>query len=113
MDSTCSHYPPFVSLPVTTCEGQSYTSLAAATDQLALHRFQLAIVIAIAEVFAVLGTNFIYSNDGQLIAVGVGWLLTAIVDVRTTVILYRVTADSSSYGSYTSPVRKVRRSINY
>lgn len=56
-------------------------SLAIANDQLALHRFQLAVFTAVALVFAVEGVNNIYSNAGALIAVGVGWLLLAIVDV--------------------------------
>jgi len=56
-------------------------SLALCTDQLAIHRLQLAIVLAIAEVFAVYGTEFIFSSSGALKAVGVGWLLLAIVDV--------------------------------
>ena len=59
----------------------SSSSLALATDQLAIHRFQLAIIGAIAVVFAVYGANFIFSEQGSLIAVGVGWLLLAMVDV--------------------------------
>ena len=57
-------------------------SLALCTDQLAVHRFQLAIVLAIAEVFAVYGTEFIFSPLGALKAVGVGWLLLTMIDVR-------------------------------
>ena len=54
-----------------------------ATDQLAVHRFQLAIVGAIATVFAVYGANFIFADQGALIATGVGWLLLAMVDVSS------------------------------
>lgn len=54
---------------------------ALATDTLAVHRFQLVIFLAIAEVFAVYGTDFIFSSNGALIAVGVGWLLTAMVNL--------------------------------
>mgnify|MGYP006876512027 CR=1 FL=1 len=79
MDTAGRHHTPLVCQSL--ASALTPNSLAAGTDQLALHRFQLAIVLAIAEVFAVLGTNFIYSDQGQLIAVGVGWLLTAIVDV--------------------------------
>ncbi|KAL7419870.1 Transmembrane osmosensor [Cryptotrichosporon argae] len=55
--------------------------LACATDGLAVHRFQLAVVIAIAVVFGVFGTEFIFDSEGSLIAVGVGWLLSCIVDL--------------------------------
>ncbi|CAD6581905.1 MAG: Transmembrane osmosensor [Tremellales sp. Tagirdzhanova-0007] len=47
--------------------------LALCTDQLAVHRFQLAIVLAIAEVFAVYGTEFIFSPLGALKALV--WIL--------------------------------------
>ncbi|KAK4690050.1 SHO1 osmosensor, partial [Tremellales sp. Uapishka_1] len=57
--------------------------LALATDQLAIHRFQLAVVTSVALVFAVIGTEFIFSRDSALIAVGAGWLLTAMVDVSS------------------------------
>jgi SHO1 osmosensor len=56
-------------------------SLALCSDSLAIHRFQLAVVLAVAEVFAVYGAEFIFSDRGSLIAVGVGWLLLAMVDV--------------------------------
>lgn len=57
-------------------------SLAVATNQLAIHRFQLAVVIAIAIVFAVIGVEQnIFTGLAAQIAVGVGWLLIAIVDV--------------------------------
>jgi len=71
-----------------------------ATDQLAIHRFQLAIVGAIAVVFAVYGANFIFSDRGALIAVGVGWLLLAMVDV-SSVIHQKDKPDDSSFGSFT------------
>ena len=49
-----------------------------------MHRFQLAVFTAVALVFAVNGVNNnIYSDLGALIAVGVGWLLLAMVDVST------------------------------
>ena len=57
-------------------------SLAIATNQLAIHRFQLAVVTAIAVVFAVIGVDDnIYTGVSARVAVGAGWLLIAIVDV--------------------------------
>lgn len=57
-------------------------SLAIATNQLAIHRFQLAVVIAIAIVFAVIGVEQnIFAGQAARIAVGAGWLLIAMVDV--------------------------------
>jgi SHO1 osmosensor len=58
--------------------------MAVCTDGLAVHRFQLSVVLAIAEVFAVFGAEFIFSANGALIATGVGWLLLALVDVSYT-----------------------------
>ncbi|OCF58360.1 SHO1 osmosensor [Kwoniella mangroviensis CBS 10435] len=55
--------------------------LALASDSLAIHRFQLAVVLAIATVFAVHGVEFIFQPQGALIAVGVGWLLLTMVDL--------------------------------
>lgn len=57
--------------------------MAICTNTLAVHRFQLAIVLAIAEVFAVLGVENIFSGRGPLIGVGVAWLLLTLVDVST------------------------------
>lgn len=56
--------------------------MAICTDSIAIHRFQLAVVLAIAEVFAVFGAEYIFSVPGSLVAVGVGWLLLVLVDVR-------------------------------
>ncbi|ORY27677.1 hypothetical protein BCR39DRAFT_224863 [Naematelia encephala] len=55
--------------------------LATCTDGLAVHRFQLAVVLVIAEVFAVFGTEYIFTSEGAFIAVGVGSLLLAMVDL--------------------------------
>lgn len=55
--------------------------MAVCTDGLAIHRFQLSVVLAIAEVFAVFGAEFIFSTNSALIVTGVGWLLLALVDV--------------------------------
>ncbi|ORX36442.1 hypothetical protein BD324DRAFT_651682 [Kockovaella imperatae] len=55
--------------------------LAICTDQLAIHRFQIAVFAAIAEVFSIYGANFLFDSAGSLISVGVGWLLIAIVDL--------------------------------
>ncbi|OCF34531.1 SHO1 osmosensor [Kwoniella heveanensis CBS 569] len=55
--------------------------LALAGDALAIHRFQLAVVLAISTVFAVHGVEFIFQPQGALIAVGVGWLLLTMVDL--------------------------------
>jgi hypothetical protein len=80
-------------------------SLAVTNDVLAIHRFQLAIVLAIAEVFAVYGTEFIFSSEGALIAVGVGWLLLAMVDVSVS---GRQALTGSWSGFSTSPPRRTR-----
>lgn len=86
------------------------SSLAVCKDALAVHRFQLAIVLAISEVFAVYGTEFIFSNQGALVAVGVGWLLLAMVDVRGTT---KSRADDSLSGSCISHLRKARHSTAF
>jgi len=73
--------------------------LAIATNQLAIHRFQLAVVTAIAVVFAVIGVNdHIYTGFSAQVAVGAGWLLIAIVDVSRLKSSSRGSADDSSYG---------------
>lgn len=58
-------------------------SLAGAADNIALHRLQFSVFTAIALVFAVEGVNrFIYAKgSGSMIAVAVGWILLAMVDV--------------------------------
>lgn len=67
--------------PSSHCVSLTCRSLALATDQLVIHRLQLAVVTAIAVVFAVQGTEFIFQKQGALVAIGVGWLLTTMVDV--------------------------------
>nr|XP_031859083.1 high osmolarity signaling protein SHO1 [Kwoniella shandongensis]KAA5526155.1 high osmolarity signaling protein SHO1 [Kwoniella shandongensis] len=55
--------------------------LAIAADGLAVHRFQLSIVLAIATALGVFGVEFIFSTAGSLIAAGVGWLLLTMVNL--------------------------------
>jgi len=53
-----------------------------ATDSIAMHRFQISIFGAIAIVFAVQGVNQgLFVPVASLNAMGVGWLLLAIVDI--------------------------------
>lgn len=60
----------------------SHRSLAALSDGVIHYRLQLSIFGAISLVYAVTGTNNgIYSKDGAYIAMAVGWLVLAIVDV--------------------------------
>lgn len=56
-------------------------SLAISSDDLALHRFQLSIFLAIATTLAVGGVQFIFETPGAYIATGVGWLLLTMVNV--------------------------------
>jgi SHO1 osmosensor len=84
--------------------------LAIATNQLAIHRFQLAVVIAISIVFAVIGVNDnIYSGVSARYAVGAGWLLIAMVDVSH----FRwLSTNLSSSGLSTSPLKRILPSID-
>jgi hypothetical protein len=66
MDPARLHHPPLVSAPSGTEPRLIRPSLAVTNDALAIHRFQLAIVLAIAEVFAVYGTEFIFSSPWAL-----------------------------------------------
>ena len=53
-----------------------------ATDSIAMHRFQISVFGAIAIVFAVDGVNQgLFTDAASLNAMGVGWLLLAIVDI--------------------------------
>ncbi|WRT65399.1 uncharacterized protein IL334_002342 [Kwoniella shivajii] len=70
-------------------------SLALASDSLAIHRFQLAVILAIATVFAVHGVEFIFQPQGALIAVGVGWLLLTMVNLVW--ILYLTSEEDSFF----------------
>ena len=64
-----------------------------AKSSLPVHRLQLCFILAILIVFAVNGVEYIYqgqsraraglSSAGSLKAVGAGWLMLAIIDVRT------------------------------
>lgn len=56
-------------------------SLAVSSDDLALHRFQLSIFLAIATALAVGGVQFIFGTPGAYVATGVGWLLLTMVNV--------------------------------
>lgn len=58
-------------------------SLAISSDDLALHRFQLSIFLAIATTLAVGGVEFIFQTPGAYIAIGVGWLLLTMVNVSS------------------------------
>lgn len=58
-------------------------SLAISSDDLALHRFQLSIFLAIATVLAVGGVEFIFQTPGAYVAIGVGWLLLTMVNVSS------------------------------
>lgn len=52
------------------------------------YRLQLSIFGAISLVYAVTGTqNGIYSKDGSYIAMAVGWLILAMVDVSALLLL--------------------------
>ncbi|KGB78535.1 high osmolarity signaling protein SHO1 [Cryptococcus deuterogattii 99/473] len=55
--------------------------LAISSDDLALHRFQLSIFLAIATALAVGGVEFIFQTPGAYIAIGVGWLLLTMVNL--------------------------------
>ena len=52
-----------------------------ALNNLAIHRIQLAIVVAVALVFSVFGCEFLFDSRGSLIAVGVAWLLLTMVNL--------------------------------
>jgi len=91
--------------------------LALATDQLVVHRFQLAVLTTIAVVFAVFGTEYIFQKQGAFIAIGVGWLLTAMVDLVW--LLYLTSEEDSTFyriltsggtGGLSSPGRRSRTS---
>ncbi|OXB33523.1 SHO1 osmosensor [Cryptococcus neoformans] len=55
--------------------------LAVSSDDLALHRFQLSIFLAIATALAVGGVQFIFGTPGAYVATGVGWLLLTMVNL--------------------------------
>lgn len=53
-----------------------------ASDSISMHRFQISVFGSIAIVFAVIGVNQgIFTHVGSMVAVAVGWLLLAIVDI--------------------------------
>jgi hypothetical protein len=84
--------------------------LAIATNQLAIHRFQLAVVLAIAVVFAVIGVEQnIFTGVSARLAVGAGWLLIAIVDVR---LMLCSQTDFSSYGYSISLLKRTQPSTD-
>jgi len=53
-----------------------------ATDTVGAYRIQISVFLAIATIFAVLGTNSgIFNSESFRAAIGAGWLLLAIVDI--------------------------------
>lgn len=86
-------------------------SLALCSDSLAIHRFQLAVVLAVAEVFAVYGAEFIFSDRGSLIAVGVGWLLLAMVDVSAQDVRIIASLSNNNLLAHLAVVSDIRRGL--
>lgn len=53
-----------------------------ASDTVSLHRLQISVFTAIALVFAVIGVNQgLFSGNGALVAMAVGWLVLAVVNI--------------------------------
>ena len=88
-----------------------------ATDSIAMHRFQLAVFLAIAVVFSVEGVNqSIFSSFSSLDAMAAGWLILAFVNITWT--LYFTSEEDSlmlhifnwmGTGGLTPPGRRRRR----
>ncbi|EIW69197.1 hypothetical protein TREMEDRAFT_69025 [Tremella mesenterica DSM 1558] len=96
-------------------------SFALCSDNLALHRIQLAVILAIAIVFAVIGVNdFIYSSLGAETAVGAGWLLITFADLIWLLYLtseedsafYRI-LNSAGNGGLSGPNRRARHESTF
>ncbi|WVQ83498.1 hypothetical protein IAT38_005639 [Cryptococcus sp. DSM 104549] len=68
--------------------------LALSNDALALHRFQISILLAIATALSVAGVQPIFQSPGAFIATGVGWLLLTMVNLVW--ILY-LTSEEDTY----------------
>lgn len=82
------------------------TVLALAGDNFVRHRLQISVFLAIAVVFAVLGVNSgIFTSTSFQLAVGAGWLLLAVSNVRCSLILpkktHRLTESGRFFGSCT------------
>lgn len=92
--------------------------LAISSDDLALHRFQLSIFLAIATALAVGGVEFIFQTPGAYIAIGVGWLLLTMVNLVWIVyltseedtFLYNV-LNSGGNGGLSSHNRRIGTSV--
>lgn len=65
---------------------QLFTSIivfsSLASDSIPEYRFQISAFLAVSVVFAVFGTNEgIFSDDGSVLAIGVGWLMLSFADI--------------------------------